>query len=68
MIIGNEYIRRTIQPTQEECDRTKGQLIEYVIISEEEWKRDFDVAMRMIENGQTTFIIDANPKKSEERT
>lgn len=34
--------------------------IKYVPVSEEEMSEAYDVAVKMIENGQTKFIIDEN--------
>jgi hypothetical protein len=42
--------------------------IKYGLITDEEVKRDFDIAVKMIENGQTKFTIDPKPLNLSEIT
>ncbi len=55
------YKDKSFQPEESE-------FIKYVPISQAEIDETFKVAVAMIENGQTKFIIEPNPTKSPDIT
>lgn len=46
----------------------EGENIKYVPVSDEEMEEAYNIAVKMIENGQTKFIIDASQSNSSETT